>query len=128
MRIVYDGNEKDDKVVVLSAMPSKSAWRKVNTAARKRIIQETAVVGPGKHSESYSYLNKGIGGRYKWLVRNEDVYHQATEAIVEENFHHTSAVLITPGSRVDMLLQKAYNARRSTVKKGQTDEQETTTE
>lgn len=128
MRVVFDNDEEDDKVTVLSAMPSRSAWRKVNTIARKRVMQETTIVGPGRHFEMYNHHNKGVGGRYKWRVKNEDVYHVSTQTIVEENFHHCRATLITPGSRVDMLLQKAYNARRSTVKKGQTDEQKTTTE
>jgi hypothetical protein len=125
MRITY--NDGDDRVVSFGpTINPQKRWRKVNTIARKRVVQATSF--PNFNStDEYDFVNKGLGGRYKWLVRSEDVYHEATATIVEENFHHARAVCISPGSRIDMLLQKAYHARRNTAKKGHTDEQKTTT-
>jgi hypothetical protein len=123
-----DGSEKSKD---FTDMLTRHAWRSIQAKLRKQLYQRAEVTRKtGAHVTSSTGYdpNEGIGGRFKWLVRNEDVYHPAMQAVIEKHFHHRNAVCITPDSWLDKQLQETYYARRCKTKKENTDEQKNTTE
>lgn len=104
------------------------SWRKVQNTIRKKLYQDAEENRVRKErTHTLDFQSKGIGDRFKWLVRNEDIYHPTMGEIVEKYFHHTCAVCITPNSWFDKQLQEAYYARRKKTKKECTNERKDTT-
>ena len=103
-------------IVDLNSVTEDKAWRKINTLLRKKLMQSalTDETTPVPKHNTYDSLHQGIGGRKRWVIKNEYVHHNAIQQVLEKNYHSNRAIVITPNSEVDMLLKEAYTSRRLT--------------